>query len=147
MTDRRVIRTRASPAPCLHRGQSGRFTRVTTAQRTLWATEHGVPRWMALAMWDEIRQVVALVDWQYQSASPVARRAALQYELRRLRYEIWDQPRRAPSRPSCLRPSKIATYTGYRYDPAAHREARQKVDPAKRREIAKLGQIARQKEA
>jgi hypothetical protein len=108
---------------------------ITTAQ----AVAIGVPRWMVLAMPDDVSQIVALADIEY--ATPGQRRAARNYYLRELRRTQWERrPCRPAKRPACLRPSRNTS--GYRTDSAAHREARLKVNPELRREIARKGQKA-----
>lgn len=117
----------------------------TAAAKTAWASARGIPRWMVLAMWDDVYQVASMVDWQYQSASAGQRRDALMYELRRLRREVWERtPRRMPKIPPSLRPSKLRAVTGYRSDPAQHQTARNnKVDAVRRKQIAAMGAAAR----
>lgn len=119
----------------------------TAAAKTQWASEHGVPRWMVLALWEDVWQTVALIEWQYQSATPAQRRDALRYALRCLRREVWERrPTRTPKTPPSLRPSKLRAVTGYRTDSARHRTTRNKVTAARRSEIAAMGAAARRKE-
>jgi hypothetical protein len=111
---------------------------------TLQAVQAGVPRWMALALPDDASQEVALVDLMYPRLTPLACREMIQYRMRRLRVEVWERrPCRTPRLPSGLRPSKLATRTGYRHDSAAHREARLTVNPETRRAIARKGASCR----
>lgn len=117
---------------------------ITAAEKTRWASDRGVPRWMALAMWEDVYQVAALIEWQYQSATPAQRYDALRHALRCLRREIWDRrPTRQPKTPASLRPSKLAAVTGYRRDPARHQSARNKVDVERRKQIAAMGAAGR----
>ena len=111
---------------------------------TLQAVQIGVPRWMALALPDDADQEVALVDILYPRLTPLARRQMIQYRMRRLRVEVWERrPCRTPRIPPGLRPSKLATRTGYRTDSAAHREARLTLDPAVRRALARKGALCK----
>lgn len=110
--------------------------KMTTAE----ATTLGIPRWMVLAMPEDVGQIVALAEMEY--ATPAQRRAARNYYLRELRRTQWDrQPRKPAVRPSSLRPSKAAT--GYRTNSAAHITARLTVDADQRRAIARKGAEAR----
>ena len=107
---------------------------------TLEAVKIGVPRWLALSLPDDAAQEVALVDLMYPRITPLARREMIAYRMRRLKVEVWERrPCRTPRVPHGLRPSKLATRTGYRTDSAAHREARLTLDPAVRRAIARKG--------
>jgi hypothetical protein len=111
---------------------------------TLDAVQIGIPRWMALALPDDASQEVALVDLMYPCLTPLARREMIQYRMRRLRVEVWERrPCRTPRLPSGLRPSKLATRTGYRTDSAAHKEARLTLTPETRRAIARKGAVCR----
>jgi hypothetical protein len=117
---------------------------MTAQEKTKWATSRGIPRWMALALWDDVSQIVVMIEWQYRDATPAQRRDALRYELRRLRVEVWERrPCRTPKTPSSLRPSKLRAVTGYRSDPARHQTARNKVDAERRKQIAAMGAAAR----
>lgn len=117
---------------------------MTAAAKTRWATEHGVPRWMVLAMWEDVYQVASLIEWQYQSATTAQRRDALRHALRCLRREIWERrPTRQPKVPPSLRPSKLRAITGYRRDPARHQTARTKVSAERRKQIAAMGAAAK----
>lgn len=104
------------------------------------AVRLGVPRWMALShLSEDASQIVALADLEYHT--PGQRIAARAYYLRCLRRDQWERrPCKPVARPSILRPSKVTS--GYRTDPAAHRDARLKVNPETRREIARKGQKA-----
>lgn len=85
----------------------------------------GVPRWMVLAMPEDVTQVVAMVHYQYCSAAQ--QRVALRYELRKLRREVWERsPTRPIKTPHLLRPSKVARVTGYRSNSEAHKVASRK---------------------
>jgi len=109
---------------------------MTTAQ----AVAHGIPRWLVLAMPEDVDQVVALANLEYQT--PAQRLAARDYYLRCLRRDQWDRRPRPPvKRPSSLRPSKYAS--GYRTDPQAHRVTRLRMEPQRRAEIARKGAQAR----
>lgn len=107
---------------------------------TMQCTQLGIPRWMALAMPEDVSQIVSLVDLEY--ATKTQRQASLDYYLRELRRTQWDRrPGRPARKPRCLRPSKVAS--GYRTDSVAHATSRLKVNPAKRRAIARKGSEAR----
>jgi hypothetical protein len=107
---------------------------------TLEAVQIGIPRWLLLAMPEDVEQVVALADAEYQT--PDQRRAARDYYLRELRRTQWDRaPRRPARRPASLRPSKRAT--GYRTDSVAHQTTRLRMEPQRRAEIARRGAEAR----
>ena len=109
---------------------------MTTAE----ATSLNIPRWMVLAMPDDVDQIVAVSKLVYHT--PVQQRAARDYWLRELRRTQWDRaPRRPSNKPPCLRPSKVAG--GYRTDSGAHRQARLTVNPETRRAIARKGAAAR----
>lgn len=89
------------------------------------AVERRIPRWLVLALPDDVDQVVAMVEFQYHT--PTMRRVALTYELRKLRREVLDrQPRRQIKAPAALRPSKVAKAQGYRTDATRHSVARKK---------------------
>lgn len=103
---------------------------------TLETTRLGIPRWMALAMPEDVRQIVALANLEYHT--PAQRRAARDYYLRELRRTQWERrPCRAARKPASLRPSKVSS--GYRTDSDAHSEARLKVNAEQRRAIARKG--------
>lgn len=103
---------------------------------------HYVPRWIRLAMPEDVAQEIALAA--LTGRTDAQRRDALQYRLRELRRTQWDRTPRRPARvPHGLRPSKLATATGYRTDSAAHREARLKLTAVRRAEIARKGGEAR----
>ena len=111
---------------------------------TLQAIQIGVPRWMALALPEDCDQEVALLDIEYPQLTPIARREMIRYRMSVLRRQVWERrPVPAARRPAGLRPSKLATRTGYRSDSAAHREARLTVDPETRRAIARKGASCR----
>lgn len=94
---------------------------MTTQQ----AVKRNIPRWLVLALPDDVEQIVAMVDFQYHT--PAMRRVALTYELRKLRREVWDrQPSHRIKTPAALRPSKLAKAQGYRTDTARHVVARKK---------------------
>lgn len=104
------------------------------------STDTRIPRWMRLAMPEDVAQIAALVDLEYQT--PVQRAAAIRYELRELRRTQWDRtPHKPVRRPSALRPSKRAS--GYLADGQRKSTARLRVDPARRAEIAQMGAAAR----
>ena len=111
---------------------------------TLQAVQIGVPRWMALALPEDCDQEVALVDLMYPHLTPLARREMIAYRMRRLRVEVWERrPCHTPRVPHGLRPSKLATRTGYRTDSAAHREARLTLNAETRRAIARKGALCK----
>ena len=99
-----------------------------------------IPRWMRLAMPDDVAQIAALVDLGYRT--PAQRAEALRYELRELRRTQWERkPCKPARRPSALRPSKRAS--GYRTDSTQHRLARRFLSLERRAEIARMGAAAR----
>ncbi len=101
-----------------------------------------IARWWSLAMPDDVAQEIALAA--FLGRTQAQRKAALRYRLRELRRTQWDRtPRRPAPSPACLRPSKIASITGYRTNSAAHREARLHMDTETRRAIARKGARAR----
>ena len=109
---------------------------MTTGQ----AVALGIPRWMVLAMSEDVDQIVALAMLEY--ATPAQRRAARNWYLRELRRTQWERrPCKPAAKPSCLRPSKVSS--GYRTNPDAHRTARLKVNADKRRAIARNGATKR----
>ena len=113
------------------------------AMTTSEATRRGIPRWMVLAMPDDVSQIATMVEIEY--STPGQRRDALRYYLRELRRTQWDRrPGRPARKPAALRPSKHAS--GYRKDSAAHSDARAKLSPEKRSDIARMGAFARKKE-
>jgi hypothetical protein len=103
---------------------------------TIDAIQHGIPRWMALShLSDDLRQIIAVAEIEYRT--PGQRREAIRYYAAELRRTQWDrQPRKPARKPSLLRPSKRTS--GYRHSPEAHRAARAKISPERRREIASL---------
>lgn len=110
--------------------------RITTFD----AVKLGIPRWMVLAMPDDVTQIVALVNLEYHT--PRQRKTALNYYLKCLRRNQWDrEPRKQVSKPAALRPSKIAS--GYRTDSTAHQKARLKVNQNTRSNIARMGAVKR----
>ena len=109
---------------------------MTTGQ----AVAMGIPRWMVLAMPEDVDQIVALAMLEY--ATPAQRRAARNWYLRELRRTQWERrPCKPAAKPSCLRPSKASS--GYRTNPDAHKTARLKVNADKRRAIARNGATKR----
>lgn len=103
----------------------------------------GVPRWLRMALPDDVRQEVALAMLEYPDLSPAARRALIRWRCSRLRYEVWERtPRRAPSKPRNIQPSRLPIAAGYRTSASRHQAARMKLTPERRREIAALGQAA-----
>ena len=109
------------------------------------AREYGhICRWMWLALPEDANQEVAIARVEHPTLPPRALEQVIRHRLHVLRHQVWDRtPTRIPSAPSGLRPSKLARHTGYRTDSAAHREARQKVNPETRREIARKGAACR----
>lgn len=98
-----------------------------------------VPRWMRLAMPDDAAQTVALAELLHPG-HPAAQQAELRYLLRELGRTHWRRNLARPARrPECLRPSKLARHTGYRTDSARHHQARMKLSPDRRAEIARKG--------
>ena len=109
---------------------------LTTAE----ATAMGIPRWMVLAMPEDVAQIVAMSSIEFQT--PAQRRAARDFYLRELRRTQWERgPRKPTRRPSCLRPSKQTS--GYRTQSSAHVAARRKLTPERRAEIARKGASVR----
>ena len=108
------------------------------------ATNLNIPRWMVLShLAEDVDQIVALTDLEYHT--PRQREVAREFYLRCLRRDQWERrPCKPIVCPSLLRPSKKAD--GYRTDSAAHKTARAKISPEKRREIARIGALARKKE-
>jgi len=107
---------------------------------TMEATRLNIPRWMVLAMPEDVEQIVALITVEYRT--PAQRQVALLYYLRELRRTQWERgPRKPAVKPSLLRPSKASS--GYRTDSDAHKKARLRVDAEQRRAIARKGAIAR----
>jgi len=107
---------------------------------TMDAARLNIPRWMVLAMPEDVDQIVALVRIEYRT--PAQQRAAMMYYLRELRRTQWDRrPSRRARKPACLRPSKRAS--GYRRDPEAHKNARMAMTAEQRRAIARKGAQAR----
>lgn len=99
-------------------------------------------RWMRLALPDDVQQCVALA--KLTARTPHSQAVTLDYLLRQLRHEVWDRLiTGAPSRPTGLRPSKQESATNYRIDSARKQQARAKVSPERRREIARMGALAR----
>lgn len=104
------------------------------------STDTRIPRWMRLAMPDDVAQIAALVDLEYHTSAQ--RAVALRHELRELRRTQWERkPRRPARKPACLRPSKRAS--GYRHDAQMKRAARYMVPAERRKEIARMGAAAR----
>lgn len=104
------------------------------------STDTRIPRWMRLAMPEDVAQIAAMVDLEYRT--PAQRTEALRYELRELRRTQWERkPRRAARKPSCLRPSKRAS--GYMHDAQMKRAARYLIPAERRKEIARMGAAAR----
>lgn len=100
-------------------------------------------RWLWLALPEDANQEAALALYLHPGLPARAIESVIRQRFRVLRHEVWDrEPTRPPRMPSSLRPSKLARCTGYRTDSAAHREARQKVNPELRRAIARKGQAA-----
>lgn len=111
---------------------------------TLQAVQAGIPRWMALAMPEDVAQELALSTLIAHTAAQ--RRDWLAYRMRELRRTQWERRPCKPAHvPSSMRPSKLAGITGYRIDPTAHRQARQKINVETRRAIARKGAQARWK--
>lgn len=107
---------------------------------SLISSDTRIPRWMRLAMPEDVAQIAALVDLEFHT--PAQRREALKYELRELRRTQWERrPCKPARRPSALRPSKRAS--GYLSDAQAKSAARAKVAPERRAEIARMGAAAR----
>jgi hypothetical protein len=107
---------------------------------TIEAMRMGIPRWMILAMPEDVEQIVVLACLEYRT--PAQQRAARRYYLRELRRTQWERhPCKPTLKPSILRPSKSSS--GYRTNPGAHRTARLKVNEEERRAIARKGARAR----
>ena len=111
-----------------------------TLRFELISTDTRIPRWMRLAMPEDVAQIAAMVDLEYRT--PEQRMAALRYELRELRRTQWERkPCKPARRPSALRPSKHAS--GYRTDSLQHKLARRFLSAERRVEIARMGAAAR----
>jgi len=105
-----------------------------------------IPRWMRLAMPEDVAQEIALSA--LIGRTDAQRRAALRYRLRELRRTQWERrPCKGAATPAILRPSKVSAITGYRTDSAAHRQSRQHVNADLRRAIARKGAEARWNDA
>lgn len=101
-------------------------------------------RWMRLALPDDVAQCVELA--KLTAHTPHSQAVMLDYLLRQLRHEIWDRYiTGAPLRPSGLRKSKLDKATGYRANSDRKRAARAKLDPERRRQIARMGAGAKGK--
>ena len=99
-----------------------------------------IPRWMRLAMPDDVAQIAAMVELMYHT--PAQRATALRHELRELRRTQWERkPTRPARRPSALRPSKRTS--GYMRDAQMKRAARYLIPAERRKEIARMGAAAR----
>ena len=91
---------------------------------------------------EDVAQEVALVA--LLGRTEAQRRDLLAYRLRELRRTQWDRRPGKPARkPPSVRPSRVASITGYRTNSAAHREARLTVHPATRRAVARKGAVQR----
>lgn len=120
-------------------GQQAPITREIAAMSPL-ATL--VPRWIWLAMPDDAAQCCWLAEAMHPHR-PAAQRAELRYSIRELARTAWRREITRPTpRPELLRPSKLARITGYRTDSARHHEARMKLTPERRAEIARKGAAA-----
>lgn len=98
-------------------------------------------RWMRLALPDDVQQCIALA--KLMAPTPHRQAVALDYLLRELRYEAWDKfPSKKAWRPQLLKPSALARCTGYMTDSERKRQAREKVSPERRKEIAQLAAAA-----
>lgn len=107
---------------------------------TLQAAQLGIPRWMVLAMPEDVGQIVELANLEY--VTPRQRQAARDYYLRCLRRDQWERrPCKPVRRPKLLRPSKRAS--GYRTNAEAHQSTRLQMEPHRRAEIARKGAQAR----
>lgn len=101
-----------------------------------------VPRWMQLAMPEDVEQEIALAG--LMGRTEAQRRDALKFRLRELRRTQWERrPVKPAKRPPSIRPGKLKAITGYRHNPAAHRTARLTVKETTRRAIARKGARAR----
>ncbi len=101
-----------------------------------------IPRWMRLAMPEDVRQEVELAG--LMGRTEAQRRDALRYRLRELRRTQWERrPCKVTRVPSALRPSKVSRVTGYRTNSGEHRTARLKVNEEIRRAIARKGAACR----
>lgn len=110
---------------------------------TLGPVHYGLilPRWIRLAMPEDVAQEIALAA--LLGRTEAQRRDALRFRLRELRRTQWERrPYKPAHSPKSLRPSKLASVTGYRADSTRHREARNKVAAETRRAIARKGQKA-----
>jgi hypothetical protein len=120
-------------------GQQAPVTREIAARSPLAAL---VPRWVWLALPDDAAQCCWMAEAMHPHR-PAAQRAELRYMIRELARTAWRREILRPApRPPILRPSKQAHVTGYRTDSARHYEARMKLSPERRAEIARKGAAA-----
>jgi hypothetical protein len=99
---------------------------------------------MALAFPEDLAQEIALIDYQWPNITLETRRKLVRQKCRELEHEIWKrEPTRRPRSKPAFEPSRLKESTGYKNNSAAKREARAKVSPERRREIARLGWEAR----
>jgi hypothetical protein len=113
---------------------------------TLQAAQLGIPRWMVLAMPEDVEQIVYLAHLEYRT--PAQRREARKWYLKELRRTQWDRvPRRKHNKPDCLKPSACdrpsRARSGYRTNIEAHKSTRLQMEPQRRAEIARKGAQAR----
>lgn len=115
----------------------GRQTDV--ARRVAAECGEWAPRWMWLAMPDDVAHVLWIARAMHPGR-PAAQRAEARYMLRELARTSWRREIGRPTnRPALCRPSKAAAVTGYRTDSARKQQARAKLSPERRREIAAMG--------
>lgn len=108
---------------------------------TLQAMQLNIPRWIVLALPDDVSQIIELVNLEFNT--PHRRKVALQYYIKELRRTQWDRiPTKRPKKPGEMKKSRQTS--GYRYK--NHTESRLKVSKDRRIEIARMGGINRWKE-
>lgn len=74
-----------------------------------------VPKWIRLALPEDVNQEISLSYLEYPNLTKKARQELITQKLRILRYEVWDREiRKKPKTPYSLRPSKLAKAKGYR---------------------------------
>jgi hypothetical protein len=101
-----------------------------------------IHRWIWLAMPDDAAQEVRLTFIEFPNLTEAARADLISDRLRSLAHQCWRREiiRRPPMN---TKPSKLKRATGYRKDPDRKRDARMRLSPERRAEIAREGYHAR----